>query len=161
MLFYLGKQCIWEVNFQAETKIHFHQRLLLNEPLNMSDFRKYTLAFFLSHQVMDYCQLLLPLLFFLGQGPPPPLTFLHMQQHHSSLLAITHRKLQCASLPAPRDNGTQLLPHCFRRRCFSFASNSSLLKLTELITCAEDLSTCNKINFNLIYSLFLHAFKIK
>lgn len=73
-----------------------------------------------------------------------------------TLWPITHRKPQYISLPAPRDSGTHL-PHCFRR-CFAFASNSSLLKLTELITCAEHLSTCNKINFNsLIYSLYLQA----
>lgn len=92
MLFCLGKHCIWEANFQTETKIHFHQRLLLHGPLDMSNFRKYILAFFLSHQVMDYCQLLLPLLSFLGQGPPPPLTFLHVQQHHSNVVAHHSQK---------------------------------------------------------------------
>lgn len=89
---------------------------------------------------------------------PPPLSL--SSSITQTLWLSTHRKLQCVSLPAPRDNGTHL-PHCFRRRCFSFASSSSLLKLTELITCTEDLSTCNKINLNLIYSLFLHTSEIK
>lgn len=126
--------------------------------LNMSNFRKHILAFFLSHQVMDYCQPLLPL-FFLGQGPPSPLTFLHMQQNH---LNSHHPQKAAVYQPACAKRYWYTLPHCFRRRCFSFESNSSLLKLTELITCAEDLSTCNKINFNrLIYSLFLPPSEIK
>lgn len=162
----MGNHCIWEVYFQIRTKIHFHQRLLLNGALSISSQGAIILA----------STLLAFFSFSPGHGlltiSPSPSSPLPRDRHLPSpcctcssitktFWPITHRKPQCVNLSAPRDSGTHL-PHCFRRRCFLFASNSSLLKLTELITCAEHLSTCNKMNFNsLIYLLFLQASEIK